>query len=133
MEFNLLKNIYIGYLVLIIISFPLRLEALSHNWIAVPNSHYGNQIWDKNSVQRNQDGSIRVLSKFIPKSNNKVTQEILYTMDINCSENSFRDYAVGVKEFNEFKNNNLEWKDPHGDRLILGVINQVCTFNQNNS
>ncbi len=93
-----------------------------------PKSQFGEQLWDKNSVQKNQDGSIRVYSKFIPKSSSEITQDILYTMDINCSKNSFRDVAVGTKEFNEFKSNNLEWKYPNGDKLILGVIDQVCTF-----
>ena len=104
------------------------LEALSHDWIGVPKSNYGQQLWDKNSLQKNEDGSIRVFSKFIPKTTTKITQNILYTMDINCSKNSFKDIAVGAKNFNEFKNKDSEWKDPNGDQLILGVINQVCTF-----
>ena len=49
-------------------------------------------------------------------------------MEINCSDKVFRDIAVGSNEFNEFKNNDSEWKDPNGDKLILGVIEQVCTF-----
>ena len=69
-----------------------------------------------------------MLSKFIPKSTTEITQEILYTMDVNCSGKSFRDVAVGTKEFNEFKNEDSAWKDPNGDKLILGVIDQVCTF-----
>jgi len=73
------------------------------DWIAVPKSPYGEQLWDKNSVQKNQDGSIRVFSKFVPKSTTEITQDILYTMDVNCSENSFRDVAVGAKEFNDSK------------------------------
>ena len=36
--------------------------------------------------------------------------------------------AVGSNEFNEFKNSISEWKDPNGDKLILGVIDQVCFF-----
>ena len=102
--------------------------ALSHEWVAIPKSQYGEQLWDKNSIQKNQDGSIRVFSKFIPKSITEITQDILYTMDVNCSKNSFRDVAVGEKEFNEFKNQNSEWQDPHGDKLIVSVIDQVCTF-----
>ncbi len=109
----------------------MKLNALSHAWVAVPETQFGEQLWDKSSVQKNQDGSIRVFSKFIPKSATEITQDILYTMDINCSKKSFRDAAVGVKEFNEFKNNNLKWKDPNGDKLILGVIDQVCTFGDN--
>ncbi len=129
---NLIENICLSFLTLLIIFYPLKVHALSHDWVAVPKSQYGEQLWDKNSVQKNQDGSIRTFSKFIPKSNTEITQDILYTMDINCSENSFRDVAVGAKKFNEFKNNDTEWEDPNGDKLILGVIDQVCTFGENN-
>ena len=110
------------------IFYPTKIDALSHEWVDVPKSQYGKQLWDKKSVQKNQDGFIRVLSKFIPQSNTEITQDILYTMDINCSEKSFRDVAVGTKKFNEFENENSSWKDPNGDRLILGVIDQVCAF-----
>ena len=49
-------------------------------------------------------------------------------MDLNCTKNSFRDIAVGANEFNEFMNKDLKWKDPNGDKLILGIIDQVCTL-----
>ena len=49
-------------------------------------------------------------------------------MDIDCSKNSFKDVAVGAKEFNEFTNKDSKWQDPDGDKLILGVIDQVCAF-----
>ena len=106
----------------------LPTDALSHDWVSVPKSPFGEQLWDKNSVQKNQDGSIRVFSKFLPKSTTEITTDILHTMDIDCSKNSFRDVAVGAQEFNEFKNKDSRWKDPNGDKLILGVIDQVCTF-----
>jgi len=128
MNLKTIKSIFLGFLVLLIIFYPSRIEALSHEWVAVPKSQDGEQLWDKNSIQKNKDGSIRVFSKFIPKSTTGITQDILYTMDVNCSKNSFRDVAVGAKEFNEFKNMDLEWKDPNGDKLILDVINQVCIF-----
>ena len=86
----------------------------------------GTEFWDKNNIQKNQDGSIRVLSKFIPKSTTNITQNILFTMDINCSEKSFRDIAVGTKEFNEFNNKDSKWKNSNGDILIPGVIDQIC-------
>ena len=86
---------------------------------------------DKNIVQRNKDGSKRVFSIFIPKRTSEITQYILYTIDINFnfSKKAFRDVAIGVKEFNEFNNKDSEWKEPNGDRLILGVIDQVCSYN----
>ena len=128
MKLNMIKNIYLTSLVFLIIFFPLNTNALSNDWVSVPKSQFGEQLWDKNSVQKNLDGSLRVFSKFIPKNSSEITQDILYTMDINCLENSFRDVALGAKEFNEFKNKYAEWKNPNGDKLILGVIDQVCTF-----
>ena len=128
MNLKTIKSICLSCLALLVIFYPLKIHALSHEWIAVPKSKYGEQVWDKNNIQKNPEGFIRVLSKFIPKSTTDITEEILYTMDINCSEKSFRDVAVGAKEFNEFENQDTEWKDPNGDQLILGVIDQICTF-----
>ena len=107
---------------------PLEVNALSHNWIGVPRSKYGEQVWDQQSIQINEDGTRRVLSKFIPKTKSEITKDILYTMDINCTEKTFRDVAVGADEFNEFENINAKWKYPNGDKLLLGVIDQVCSF-----
>ena len=132
MILDFIKNIFLSCLALLVVVHPYKTEALSHDWIAVPKSQFGEQLWDKNSVQNNQGEFIRVFSKFIPKTSSEITQEILYTMDINCSEHSFKDVAVGAKEFNEFKNTDSEWKDPNGDKLILAVIEQVCTFGKLN-
>ena len=131
MNLNCIRNTFLTLLSLLIIFYPLKIDALSHDWVAVPKSQFGEQLWDKNSVQKNKNGSLRVFSKFIPRSSTEITQDILYTMDINCLEKSFRDVAVGAKEFNEYKNKDSEWKDPNGDKLILGVIDQVCTFGKN--
>ena len=103
-----------------------QLYALSHEWIGVPMSEYGEQLWDRKSITRNEDGSVRVLSKFIPKTKSEITQDILYTMDINCFEKSFRDVDVFTDEGNSSLNNSADWQDPNGDKLILGVISQVC-------
>ena len=100
--------------------------ALSHEWVGVPKSEYGQQLWDRKSIKRNEDGSLRILSKFIPKTKNEITQDIFYTMDINCFEKSFRDVDVFTDEANRSLNIFAEWQDPNGDQLILGVIGQVC-------
>ena len=128
MNLKTIKSICLSCFALLLIFYPSQIDALSHEWVAVQKSQFGEQLWDKNSIQNNQDGSLRVFSKFIPKRTTDITQEILYTMDINCAQNSFRDVAVGAKEFNEVKNNDLEWKDPNGDKLIMDVIDQVCAF-----
>ena len=101
-------------------------EALPHEWVEVPKSEYGEQLWDRQSIKRNEDGSVRVLSKFIPKTKSEITKDILYTMDINCFEKSFRDVDVSIDEANSNFNNLATWQDPNGDTLILGVIGQVC-------
>ena len=122
-------KILLAYLLIFLINIsPLEVNALSHNWVGVPKSKYGEQVWDQKSIQINNDGTIRVLSKFIPKTKNDITKDILYTMDINCIEKTFRDVAVGANEFNEFENINAKWKYPNGDKLLLGVIDQVCSF-----
>ena len=117
----------------IVFSFCISIKksyALSHEWVGGPISEYGEQIWDRKSIKRNKDGSVRVLSKFIPKTKSEITQDILYTMDINCFEKSFRDVDVFTDEENSRLNNLADWQDPNGDELILGVIGQVCRFDK---
>jgi len=122
-------RILFAYLLIYLINiYPVEVNALSHNWVGVPRSKYGEQVWDQKSIQINEDGTLRVLSKFIPKTKSEITQDILYTMDINCTEKTFRDVAVGADEFNEIENFNAKWKYPNGDKLLLGVIDQVCNF-----
>ena len=123
----LLKNIVCICVTLFSILFlPLLTNAIDHDWVSVPASKFGTQLWDAKTMHKNADGSIRVLSKFIPKIKNDITRDILYTMDINCSQKTFRDVGVGAKDFDEFENLEAKWKYPNGDKLILGVISQVC-------
>ena len=103
-----------------------QLDALPHEWVGVPKSEYGEQLWDRQSIKRNKDGSVRILSKFIPKTKSEITKDILYTMDINCFEKLFRDVDVFTDEVNSNFNDLADWQDPNGDTLILGVIGQVC-------
>ena len=102
-------------------------DALTHEWVGVPKSEYGEQFWDRLSIKRNEDGSVRVLSKFIPKTKSEITKDILYTMDINCFEKTFRDIDVSIDEVNSNFKDFADWQDPNEDELILGVIGQVCT------
>ena len=118
-------NLVLSIIVFFLISIK-KSEALPHEWVGVPKSEYGEQLWDRQSIKRNEDGSVRVLSKFIPKTKSEITKDILYTMDINCFEKSFRDVNVSIDEVNGILNNLADWQDPNGDKLILGVIGQVC-------
>ena len=124
---------FLSFVLSIICSFCISIKqsyALSHEWVGGPISEYGEQIWDRKSIKRNKDGSVRVLSKFIPKTKSEITQDILYTMDINCFEKSFRDVNVFTDDENSRLNNLADWQDPNGDELILGVIGQVCRFDK---
>ena len=123
--FRNIFNLVLSIIVFSCISIK-KSEALLHEWIGVPKSEYGEQLWDKKSIKRNEDGSVRVLSKFIPKTKSEITKDILYTMDINCFEKSFRDVDVSIDEANTNFNDLANWQDPNGDKLILGVIGQVC-------
>ena len=125
---KIFKILFANLLIFLINIIPLEVNALSHDWVGVPRSKYGEQVWDQDSIQIKEDGTRRVLSKFIPKTKSEITKDILYTMDINCTEKTFRDVAVGAEEFNQFENINAKWKYPNGDKLLLGVIDQVCSF-----
>ena len=81
--------------------FIKQANALPHEWVGVPKSEYGQQLWDRQSIKRNEDGSVRVLSKYIPKTKSEIVKDILYTMDINCFEKSFRDVDVSIDEANK--------------------------------
>ena len=117
------------YLFTLMLFFPIqKVNAFSHEWVAVPMSEYGEQLWDRKSIKRNEDGSVRVLSKFIPKTKSEITQDIFYTMDINCFEKSFRDVDVSIDGLNSNLNDFADWQNANGDELILGVIGQVCRF-----
>ena len=124
----LIRNSF-GLFLSIVVSFNISIKqsnALPHEWVGVPKSEYGEQLWDRQSIRRNEDGSVRVLSKFIPKTKTEITEDILYTMDINCFEKSFRDVDVSIDEIYSNFNDLADWQDPNGDNLILGVISQVC-------
>ena len=61
---------FINLVFSIIVFFSISIkksEALPHEWVGVPKSEYGEQLWDRQSIKRNEDGSVRVLSKYIPK------------------------------------------------------------------
>ena len=112
-----LRNIF-NLVLSIIIFFCTSIkksEALPHEWVGVPKSEYGEQLWDRKSIKRNEDGSVRVLSKFIPKTKSDITKDILYTMDINCFEKSFRDVDVSIDEANSNFNDLADWQDPNGE------------------
>ena len=123
------NTICLVFSILFAFCIPIKQSyALPHEWVGVPKSEYGEQLWDRQSIKRNEDGSVRVLSKFIPKTKSEITKDIFYTMDINCFEKSFRDVDVSTDGLNSNFNDLADWQNANGDELILGVIGQVCRF-----
>ena len=64
-----------GLVLSIIVSLSISIKqsnALPHEWVGVPESEYGEQLWDRQSITRNEDGSVRVLSKLFPKQKVKL-------------------------------------------------------------
>ena len=60
-------------------------------------------------MQKNQDGSIREFSKFIPKSTTDITQDFVNNL---CQVMKILlEIYIRTKEFNEFKNQDSELKD----------------------
>ena len=79
----------IGIVLSIIVSISISIKqanALPHQWVGVPKSEYGEQLWDRQSIKRNEDGSVRILSKFIPKTKSEITKDILYTCLLYTSD-----------------------------------------------
>jgi len=57
----------IGLVLSIIVSMSIAIKqsnALPHEWVGVPKSEYGEQLWDKQSIKRNEDGSVKLLRIF---------------------------------------------------------------------
>ena len=70
-SFRNIINLVLSIIVFFCISIK-KTEALLHEWVGVPVSEFGEQFWDRQSIKRNEDGSVRVLSKFIPKTKVKL-------------------------------------------------------------
>ena len=59
---NIWKNLFCILFILLINLYTFDINAMtSTKWIEVPRSEFGQQFWDKNSIQEHQDGFIRVL------------------------------------------------------------------------
>ncbi|MCT4365106.1 MULTISPECIES: hypothetical protein [Synechococcaceae] len=89
------------------------------SWKEVSASEEGQQWWDEGSLRRSREGYLSVLSRFKPEDSSQ--QGSLYVMEINCSEQRFRD--VSVNGLPRFK---APWQSAAGDTLISEVIEEAC-------
>ena len=63
MKFKTLKSVFLSCLALLIFFYPPQIDALANEWVSVPKSQYGKQLWNKNSIQKNENGNFLLLAK----------------------------------------------------------------------
>ena len=96
---------------------------INNNWIEVSSRKFGRQYWDSNSLINKEKGVIEISTKYfkIDPKDSGAFEENIYTMEINCITNKYKDISVNG-------NNNLiaKWEAPNGDKLINDVITESC-------
>ena len=93
------------------------------NWHEVSKTPAGVQYLDRDSIEIKGKGIIELTTKYLKIDSNtsKEIEENIYTMEINCLTNKFKDISVNGK-----KNLSAKWEDPNGDKLLDDVISDSC-------
>ena len=120
-----LNNI-LSPLILILIIFFTRINILfagNINWVEVSKTNVGIQYLDRDSIYTKGRGIVELTTKYLKVNSNdsKKIEENIYTMEINCVTNKFKDITINGK-----KNLTAKWLDPNGDKLIDDVISYSC-------
>lgn len=92
-------------------------------WKEVAASEAGQQWWDLGSLQRERNGQLSVLTRFLPSQEEGEPRAngSLYVMKIDCEQKLFKDTQVnGLPQFRS------QWQPSGGDALIDAVIEEVC-------
>tara|TARA_Y100001968_G_C19193054_1_gene636137 strand:- start:344 stop:757 length:414 start_codon:yes stop_codon:yes gene_type:complete len=115
---NLLAIILIIFFIVIDIAY-----ASDNNWVEVSRTITGIQYWDKDSLIIKDKGLIEITTKYLEldPSNWGEVEVNIYTMEINCIGNKYKDISV-----NGQNNVITKWEDPKGDKLINDVITESC-------
>ena len=111
-------------IILIIFSINInRAYAVNNNWIQVSKTNEGIQYWDRGSLINKSNGLIEIKTKYFKKDaeNQEIIEENIYTMEINCINNKYKDISVNGKI-----NLSAKWEDPNGDKLINDLISESC-------
>ena len=97
--------------------------AANINWIEVSKTHVGIRYLDRDSIDIKGKGIIELTTKYIKIDSNtsKKIEENVYTMEINCLTNKFKDISVNGK-----KNLTAKWEGTNGDKLLDDVITDSC-------
>ena len=121
-KLNTLFNLFA--IILIICSINInRAYAVNNNWIQVSKTNEGIQYWDIGSLINKSNGLIEIKTKYLKKDaeNQEIIEENIYTMEINCINNKYKDISVNGKI-----NLSAKWEAPNGDKLINDLISESC-------
>ena len=111
-------------LILIIIFNEINIvHAANINWIEVSKTNTGIQYIDRDNINIKGNKIIEITTKYLKIDSNtsKVIEENIYTMEINCLNNKFKDISVNGK-----KNLTAKWEGTNGDKLLDDVITDSC-------
>ena len=122
---NELDNLLNILLLILIILFNKTniVYAADINWIEVSKTDVGIQYLDRDSIYIRGKGKIELTTKYLKIDSNtsQKIEENIYTMEINCLTNKFKDISVNGK-----KNLTAKWEDPNGDKLLDDLITDSC-------
>ena len=120
------SDLFLNLIVTVLIIFSINTNmvyGINKNWIEVSRTKLGRQYLDSESLINKEKGVIEISTKYlkIDTKDSGVFEENIYTMEINCITNKYKDISVNG-------NNNLiaKWEDPNGDKLINDVITESC-------
>ena len=117
---SLFIALIITLLIFYINDYPVN--ALNESWIEVSSTSLGRQYLDKTSLINKDRGIIEITTKYLKiDSKNKNIEENIYTMEINCDANKYKDISINGKNILRAK-----WELPNGDKLINDVISFSC-------
>ena len=121
-KFDFLLNILVLILLIFFNSTNIVYGA-NTNWVEVSRTPVGIQYLDRDSIDIEEKGIIKLTTKYIKiaPSTSKEIEENIYIMKINCITNKFKDISVNGK-----KNLSAKWEDPNGDKLLDDVISDSC-------
>ena len=122
-----IKNKFAYFLKILILIFFFKGTNIAYganiNWIEVSKTPAGIQYLDRDSINIKGKEIIELTTKYLKIDTNtsKEIEDNIYTMNINCSTNKFKDISVNGK-----KNITTKWEDPNGDKLINDLISESC-------
>ncbi len=111
-------------IILIICSINInRAYAVNNNWIQVSKTNEGIQYWDNASLINKSNELIEIKTKYLKKDDEsqEIIEENIYTMEINCINNKYKDISVNGK-----LNLSAKWEAPNRDKLINDLISEGC-------